>query len=89
MATPHRLTETTGSGGVQEVEYSEEPGKLYYFKYHVAGGTRYTRTLLEWMNVYTWFAHLFGQKSWDLFLLQRRGDDGTTAFYNKTSDFLI
>ncbi|CAM6010330.1 unnamed protein product [Sphagnum balticum] len=22
-----------------EVEYSEEPGKLYYFKYHVAGGT--------------------------------------------------
>lgn len=47
MATPHRLTETTGSGGVQEVEYSEEPGKLYYFKYHVAGGTRYTRTLLE------------------------------------------
>jgi valyl-tRNA synthetase len=47
MATPHRLTETTGSGGVQEVEYSEEPGKLYYFKYHVVGGTRYTRTLLE------------------------------------------
>jgi valyl-tRNA synthetase len=29
----------SGSGGVQEVEYSEEPGKLYYFKYHVAGGT--------------------------------------------------
>jgi hypothetical protein len=23
------------------------------------------------------------------FLLQRRGDDGTTAFYNKTSDFFI
>jgi valyl-tRNA synthetase len=47
MATLHRLTETTGSGGVQEVEYSEEPGTLYYFKYPVAGGTRYTRTLLE------------------------------------------
>jgi valyl-tRNA synthetase len=30
-----------------EVEYSEEPGTLYYFKYPVAGGTRYTRTLLE------------------------------------------
>lgn len=26
---------------IQEVEYSEEPGKLYYFKYPVAGGSRY------------------------------------------------
>jgi len=25
----------------QEVEYSEEPGNLYFIKYRVAGGTRY------------------------------------------------